>query len=179
MSDHPDRADVIRQAKADLLAAGIDLRGTCGAFQITELAAWRMRADGAGLLVKTSGDNCRGFSKDVICFADGTGYDVLVDAGGENVPTWQRKDDNFAAGWAPANPVPDPVAGGGDGGDGGDGGGGGNGGAGAVAALQAAIERLGEQVQVLAGITQMNNMRLRELTDRLAALQSGGLRVHL
>lgn len=41
-----------------------------------------------GLLVKTSGNNCEGFSCDIICFSDGRAFDVLSDSEGAANPTW-------------------------------------------------------------------------------------------
>lgn len=85
--NHPDRSDVVAQAKDDLENAGHDLSGPCGAFSIVRLAAWRMGGD-AGLLSKPSGNNCEGYSTDIIVYPDGRIYDVIVDGGGRNGPTW-------------------------------------------------------------------------------------------
>jgi hypothetical protein len=85
--NHPDRSDVVAQAKDDLENAGHDLSGPCGAFSIVKLAAWRM-GGGAGLLSKPSGNNCEGYSTDIIVYPDGRIYDVLVDGGGRNGPAW-------------------------------------------------------------------------------------------
>lgn len=43
-----------------------------------------------GLLVKTSGNNCNGYSCDIICFSDDVLYDVLGDSEGKATPTWNR-----------------------------------------------------------------------------------------
>jgi hypothetical protein len=43
---------------------------------------------GGGLLKKTDGSNCQGYSCDIICFADGRAFDVLIDAEGIAQPTW-------------------------------------------------------------------------------------------
>lgn len=85
--NHPDRSDVVAQAKEDLEDAGHDLSGPCGAFAIVKLAAWRMGED-AGLLSKPSGNNCEGYSTDIIVYPDGRIYDVIIDGGGRNGPTW-------------------------------------------------------------------------------------------
>ncbi|MDE2143486.1 MAG: hypothetical protein KGJ84_13855 [Elusimicrobia bacterium] len=86
---HPDRSDVVAQAKADLETAGHDLTGACGAFAIVRVAAWRMRDEGAGLLSKPSGNNCEGYATDIIAYPDGRIYDVLVGGGESNGPAWQ------------------------------------------------------------------------------------------
>jgi hypothetical protein len=44
-----------------------------------------------GVLQKTSGANCNGYSCDIICAGQGPSqaqYDVLIDAGGTSAPTW-------------------------------------------------------------------------------------------
>jgi hypothetical protein len=44
-----------------------------------------------GILQKTSGSNCNGYSCDIICAGQGGSqrqYDVLIDAGGTSQPTW-------------------------------------------------------------------------------------------
>jgi hypothetical protein len=41
-----------------------------------------------GLLPKTSGNNCNGFSCDIICTANGDAFDVLSDSEGAANPTW-------------------------------------------------------------------------------------------
>lgn len=84
---HPDRSAVVAEAKAELEAAGHDLSGPCGAFAIVKLAAWKM-GGGAGLLDKPAGNNCEGYATDIIVYADGRHYDVLVDGGGRNGPAW-------------------------------------------------------------------------------------------
>jgi hypothetical protein len=89
LSKHPDQSNIISQVKNDLISRGIDLSGPCGAFEITKRAAWILRSSGAGLLSKPSGNNCQGFSVDVIVYSDGYAYDILSDSGGNNGPTWQ------------------------------------------------------------------------------------------
>lgn len=84
---------VVADVKADLERRGVDLSGPCGAFQITRRVAWRLRADGAGLLSKPSGNNCEGFSVDIVVYPDGRHYDVLVDGGGKNEPTFHLITD--------------------------------------------------------------------------------------
>lgn len=86
---HPDRSEVVTHAKLELQIAGVDLTGPCGAFQITKLTAWRLHTtDNAGLLSKPTGNNCDGFAVDIIAYPDGQIYDILIDSGGTNIPTW-------------------------------------------------------------------------------------------
>src|SRR5437773_305690 len=56
--------DVVAAVKAELEARHVDLSGPCGAFAITKRVAWRLRNDGAGLLPKSGGTNCEGYSTD-------------------------------------------------------------------------------------------------------------------
>lgn len=77
----------IAKAKLDLQKAGVDLSGPCGAFKIVQLAVWRA-TDDSGLLAKPSGNNCQGFATDIVAYPDGSIYDVLIDGGGANTPTW-------------------------------------------------------------------------------------------
>lgn len=110
---HPD---TVAQAKAELLASGADLSGPCGAFKIVNLAAWKLKAEGAGLLDKPSGNNCQGFATDIIAYQQGGQtaiFDVLIDGGGANTPTWNRVDPVAFDRWRPPLPVlgtppPDP-----------------------------------------------------------------------
>lgn len=90
MSSHDD---VVQGIKDGLVAAGVDLSGPCGAFEITKRAAWAFKVEGAGLLAKPNGNNCQGYSTDYVVYktADGIsmdGYDILRDAGGANIPQW-------------------------------------------------------------------------------------------
>ena len=86
---HPERIGIITQAKADLQRTGHTFTTPCDAFAIVELAAWRMREEGAGLLDKPGGNNCRGFAVDIIAYPDGAIYDVLIAQTVENIPAWQ------------------------------------------------------------------------------------------
>jgi hypothetical protein len=112
----PER-DIVARAKADLIARGVDLSGECGAFQITRLAAWRLRETGAGLLSKTSGAQCQGFAVDVVAYADGRTFDVLIDGGQANGPDWRQHlphDPAIAPRWRPPiDPGDTPGTGGG------------------------------------------------------------------
>ena len=103
-------ADVVAAVKAELQGRGVELAGPCGAFQITERVAWRLRADGAGLLSKPSGNNCNGFAVDIVAYRDGHIVDMLSDAGSSNGPTWQDAGMVDAALWrAVLNPDPGSV----------------------------------------------------------------------
>lgn len=112
-----DNTDVVAKVKADLEARGIALSGPCGAFEITRRVAWILKDEGAGLLAKPSGNNCNGFSVDVVCYRDGTWVDCLVNAETENRPAWQVGADRLdPTRWAaPADPgdvLPTPAPGG-------------------------------------------------------------------
>lgn len=110
---HGPHADIVREAKAQLVATGTNIEGPCGALAIVERAA-RMLTDGAGLLIKPSGNNCRGFATDIIAYPDGQIYDVLTDGGGMNGPAWNdagtvEPSRYFAVGSQPQNPpIPPP-----------------------------------------------------------------------
>jgi hypothetical protein len=92
----------VAQAKADLEHVHADLSGPCGAFRIVQLTAWRLKATGAGLLAKPSGNQCQGFATDIIAYPDGRIYDVLVDGGGANTPAWQADAPVDASRYRPA-----------------------------------------------------------------------------
>lgn len=97
---------LVAQIKAQLEAKGMDLSGPCGAFQITKRVAWALRAQGAGLLSKPSGNNCEGYAVDIVMFPDGTGVDCLSDGGGSNGPTWGATE--IADGVSRYRPAVDP-----------------------------------------------------------------------
>lgn len=90
-----DNSDVVARVKADLEARGVNLSGPCGAFEITRRVAWALRDQGAGLLRKPTGNNCMGYSVDVIMFTDGTWVDCLINAETENRPAWQIGADKL------------------------------------------------------------------------------------
>lgn len=105
--------DVVEREKAKLVAAGADLSGPCGAFSITKAVAWALRGEGAGLLDKPSGNNCQGYSVDIVAYKDGSIFDILGDGGGANEPQWNASDAVDPARWRPAidpggDPEPDP-----------------------------------------------------------------------
>jgi hypothetical protein len=80
--------ELVRSIKADLEARDVDLSGPCGAFQITKRIAWALRETGAGLHAKPYGNNCDGYSVDIVIWPDGKYFDCLQDAGGLNGPIW-------------------------------------------------------------------------------------------
>src|SRR3954470_21064862 len=84
-----DHTAIVASVKADLQARGVDLAGPCGAFQITKRVAWMLRNEGAGLLSKTTGNNCDGFATDIIAYPGGHIFDILVSGGDVNGPSWQ------------------------------------------------------------------------------------------
>jgi len=68
--------------------------GVLGAFEICKHVAWGLRAVGAGLLLKPSGENIvqwngRSYSASRICFPDGHIYKLLTDVPTTNGPSWQ------------------------------------------------------------------------------------------
>lgn len=116
-----DHTAVVAQAKADLIAAHQDLTGPCGAFLITNLAAFRLASEGYGILEKSGGNNCHGYSVDVVVLRDGRIWDVLANSGGDedgqgqpipntgNVPVWQPGTAVDGNRWrAPLDPSIDP-----------------------------------------------------------------------
>jgi hypothetical protein len=101
----------VEQAKADLIAAHVDVSGACGATKITNLVAWRLRPQ-FGLLGKLPGhrailkadgscidgdqSNERGFATDYLI--DRTtffGFDILSDSGTVNGPSWGGPETGF------------------------------------------------------------------------------------
>lgn len=86
-------ASLVQSVKDGLIARGAPLSGACGAFSITKRVAWALRASGGGLLSKPSGNNCEGYSTDIVAFK-GVGvtriFDMLIDGGGTNGPTWSE-----------------------------------------------------------------------------------------
>lgn len=87
LSKHPDSSSYVSQAKSNLQTRGVNLSGACGAWEIVNEAA-KLIGNGAGLLRKASGNNCNGYSVDIIAFPDGYIYDVIIDSGNQNTPTW-------------------------------------------------------------------------------------------
>lgn len=103
-----DYSATVASVKASLQARGVDLSGPAGGYAIVSRVAWLKRADGAGLLRKTSGNRYKDCSVDIIAFPDGSIADCLGDAGGENKPTWQVGTPVDASRWvAPTDPGDD------------------------------------------------------------------------
>ena len=82
-----DHRDVVVTVKNALVAQGVSLQGSCGAFQITKRVAWLLREEGFGLIAK-GGNHCEGYSVDAVILPSGLHYDILVDAGTFNGPSW-------------------------------------------------------------------------------------------
>ena len=93
--------EIVAQVKADLTARGVSLADSCGGFAITKRVAWRLRASGIGLVSKPSGNNCEGFSVDVLMYPDGRAFDILSDAGGANGPAWGAIEPIESSRWRP------------------------------------------------------------------------------
>jgi hypothetical protein len=100
-------APLVAAIKRDLEARGADLSGPCGAFAITQRVVWALRGQGAGLLDKPGGNNCRGFAVDIVVYRDGRIVDCLIGSGESNTPSWQTGNDPVdPARWrAPIDPA--------------------------------------------------------------------------
>jgi hypothetical protein len=81
------------------------------AFEVTKRVAWALRGEGAGLLIKTGGENIVGwqgnlFSASRIVYPDGHLYKVISDAGpgGSNAASWQDEgvDSGLVGRYVPA-----------------------------------------------------------------------------
>lgn len=106
--------EIVVAVKNDLIARNVNLSGPCGAFEITKRVAWILRTQGWGLLDKPSGNNCQGYSTDYLVRADFAGFDILGDAGGENIPSFGSEPNEppgaFAGRWrAPFDPGDAPA----------------------------------------------------------------------
>lgn len=93
--------EIVAQVKAELQARGVSLADSCGGFAITKRVAWRLRVSGIGLVAKPSGNNCEGFSVDVLMYPDGRAFDILSDAGGANGPAWGAIEPIESSRWRP------------------------------------------------------------------------------
>lgn len=74
--------------------------GTVGDMEVVKRVAWLARGEGAGLLIKSDGENVilwqgYSFSATRVCYPDGHIYKIISDAGpgGTNGPQWA--DDDF------------------------------------------------------------------------------------
>ncbi len=92
---HGDHTAEVQAAKDELIAEGKkfpdpNATNECYRFEIVKRAAPKI--DGAGFLSKPGGNNCNGFSVDIIAFPDGYIYDVIGDdssSGGDgSKPSW-------------------------------------------------------------------------------------------
>lgn len=99
---------IVEQVKVELEAAGENLSTPCGAFKITKRVAQRLASTGAGLLSKPSGNNCEGYAVDIIAYSDGRIFDILIDGGGANGPTWDAKEPVDPSRWVPVAGAPEP-----------------------------------------------------------------------
>lgn len=77
------------------------------AFEVTKRVAWALRGEGAGLLLKPSGENiiswkASWFSAARVCWPDGRIVKVLTDVPTTNGPTWADDGSVDRARWVPA-----------------------------------------------------------------------------
>lgn len=84
----PNHLDIVTKIINDLKQQGVNLNGPCGAFQITDRVAWELRSEGAGILSKPTGNNCQGFSTDIVVYKNGLHFDVVGAGGCQNNPLW-------------------------------------------------------------------------------------------
>ncbi len=94
----------VQAVKDQLVAQGVNLSGPCGAFQITGRVAWRLRAQGWGLIAKSPGQNgCDvaggRYAVDAIMLQDGTTIDLLINSETENTPAWQQVGSAPVSAW--------------------------------------------------------------------------------
>ena len=86
-------AGLVGVALSVCVHAAVRPTNSVGGLEVVKRVAWLLRGDGAGLLIKTSGDNIvpwqgYSFSSSRICFPDGHIYKLISDAGpgGTNSP---------------------------------------------------------------------------------------------
>lgn len=109
---------IVQSVKADLVAKGADLSGSCGAFSITRRVAaiLHQQDPNYGLLWKDWGNQCENFAVGIIVYRDGRHWDILIDDGGQNGPAWNLEPENVEPHrWRapvdvpnPGTPAPDP-----------------------------------------------------------------------
>lgn len=128
-----EHLDVVTKVFNRLKAENKNYPGPCGGLYITNEVAKELQKQGeldAGILSKPTGNNCIGYSQDIIVYKDGSHYDVLI--GGEDLcrkPRWGYVGQVDPARWRdPIDSASIPVGQSGTCGDGGGGGGGGGGG---------------------------------------------------
>lgn len=91
------QVNIVREERAKVTTA--PPIGIVQAFEVTKRVARRI--PGAGVLVKTGGNNVDGFAVDIVCLG-GHIFDILGDSEGAAIPTWD--DKGVAPG--PCAPVP-------------------------------------------------------------------------
>lgn len=103
--------EVVAAAKKQLQAEGVDLSGPCGAYAICERSAQMLGA--YGVLHKPTGNQCQERATDIVTQTRTDGkidlYDVLIDGGGANTPTWDYKGtESMSRFRVPGMADPDP-----------------------------------------------------------------------
>ena len=108
----PNQSGAVASAKADLIAAGVDITtNPCGPFEITNLAAFRLGGN-YGLLDKPGGNQCDGYAIDIIAVKSDVPnpkmahYNVLIDSEGAANPTWGFEGFVDADRWRPPRTPP-------------------------------------------------------------------------
>lgn len=114
-------SDVI-EAKQYCIDNGIPITGPCGAFNITARVAYKLRADGWGLIHKNPGQNgcshdSERYAVDAIMLHNGSVIDLLINSETENIPAWQSVGSADVDLWrSPINldsdvpvPIPEPI----------------------------------------------------------------------
>lgn len=115
-----DHRDVVERVRRELTARGIIPAGIvntgnnewpCGVHEITRRVAWELRAEGWGLLEKSSGNHCewkgQRYSMDYIVLPDGRSVDVAVSGSFDGVttdsaPSWHiEQNDSHIGRWRP------------------------------------------------------------------------------
>ena len=85
--------EVVQKTKQDLINAGVNIDGPCGAFAITNLTAERLNL---GILYKPrpTENNCIvngvGYAADIVMSRSGRIWDILYDGGGLNTPVFNE-----------------------------------------------------------------------------------------
>lgn len=122
-----DRQLVVEQVKQELLTRGYSFvimdpptddgseASRCSAFEITKRVAWRLRAEGVGLVAKAPGQKgCTvgqgRFSHDALMYPGGNAIDILEGSETKNKPAWNGTGAQPPANWrAPFDPGDTPV----------------------------------------------------------------------
>lgn len=79
--------DIVRSVKNSLVDQGANLNGPDGAFEITKRVA---ALTNLGVLSKTTGNNAHGYAADIVMDHTGRIWDILIDGGGANEPSWNE-----------------------------------------------------------------------------------------